>query len=175
MNWPFWGRTIKVRCLDGTERLVYRNPDHAFPLFSKEWSTQVEATGKALEGLQGSLGVNFNSQVRGFLIQLDQANLSMQSQFRAIYVVYQTNPCGLDDYLVTQIRMIIERESILRKMQIEIRKLESLKNAGVSEQTLENALSASQSTISRSDAEEEMFREFQRTKKNISTWEEKTR
>ena len=168
--WWIFGKTRKHRCPDGTERIVFKNPDDAFPLSVKDWSTRLEGTLNAVKELQGSLGADFKNQIEGFFVQLDQANSSMQSQFRAIYVVYQTDPCGQDGYLATEIQKIIERECTLRRMQIEISKIESLRSQGFDEQELAQVLAETHTRLSKSDIEEKTSIAFQNVEKNTLAW-----
>jgi hypothetical protein len=48
INWPF-SKTYKIKCPDGTIKTVYRNIDHAFPLFIPGWQADIAADVKAQE------------------------------------------------------------------------------------------------------------------------------
>jgi len=171
MRWRL-RKTRKHKCPDGTERTVFKEPDDAFPLIVRDWSASAKGTMNALKELQGGIGADFKNQIAGFFLQLDQVNLSMQSHFRAIYVVYLTDPCRQDRYLATEIQKIIERECTLRRMQIEISKIESLLSQGFDEQVLGQVLAAAQTRLAKSDLEEETSIAFQNVEKNTLAWKE---
>ena len=171
MQWPF-GKTRKVKCFDGSERIIFKNPDDAFPLVAKDWSVGWEATVEALKGLQGRLGGGIEKYIGGFFAELDEANRSMQIAFRAIYVAYLTDPCNSDDWLRQETRKVIERENEnrLKRIEREISGIESLRRRGLDEQALEKALAKSLGRLLKSDTEEKISKEFQKVKKNTSAW-----
>lgn len=165
-------RTRKFKCPDGREPIVFKNPDDAFPLIAKDWSARFNAVCNALKELQGNLGAQFEKQIEGFFVQLDQANFSMQSQFRAIYIVFQTDPCNQNDYLSKGIKKIIEIENTHRKMQIEISRIEILISQGSGSKELLQALTDSQKRLLKSDIEENISKEFQKVEENTLAWSE---
>ena len=139
---------MKIKCPDGQgERIVFKNPDHAFPLMAKDWSAKFNAVCKALKEFEGSIGGQFEKQTEGFFIQLDQANFSMQSHFRAIYVVYLTDPCKLNDFLTKEINKIIKTENKHRKMAIEINRIKMLVSSGLKGEELAQTLMESQKKL----------------------------
>lgn len=169
MWWPF-GKTRKVKCRDGSERIVFKNPDDAFPLIAKEWFARLEAAVDMLTKLQAGVGLELNKQVTGFFAQLDEANRSVQFSFRAIYVAYLSNPCQWDGWLTREIHKVIEGEDRLRRLKLEISRIESLMKKGVDEQALGQALRDVQAKLLKSDIEEDTSSEFQKVEKNTSAW-----
>ena len=171
MWWPF-GKTMKIKCPDGREMIVFKNPDDAFPLIAKDWFARAEATVKAVTELQGGLGLELKKHIEGFFAELDIANRSIQFDFRGIYIAFLTNPCKWDGWLQKEIRKIIERESKLRKLGLEITRIESLRNQGLDEKALGQALMEALNRLTKSDIKEEMSSEFQKVEKNTSAWME---
>jgi hypothetical protein len=126
--WLF-GKTRKHKCPDGSVRHVFKNPEDAFPLHTTNSSRKFGATAKTLEDLQGGnveLSAGVRKQVAGLLVELDRANRSLLADFRATYVVYSSNPCGLDKYLETRIDRIMRSENQLRQMEMETDRLNTL-------------------------------------------------
>ena len=172
--WPF-AKTRKIKCPDGSERIIFKNPDDAFPLYIKDWSARFKATVKALTEVQGSLSSEFKRQIGGFFFELDSSNLSMQSKFSAAYKTYlASDPCKADGWLRKRIREIMEEESTLRRLEFEIKKMESLGNQGLNEQAIEQAMAEALNRLSKSEIEEETSNAFKEVEKNISGWRTRT-
>lgn len=175
MKWPF-GKIRKIRCPDGSEKYVFRDPDDAFPLYAKDWSARLEATVKALTKLQGGLVLNLKKNIEGFFFELDEANRSMQSKLRAIYVIFLTAPCKLDRWLIQQIQNVIEEEGKIRirRIEIEIEKIRSLKSRGLNKKRITQAVTEALTRLSRSEIEVETSDAFKRVKKNTKAWRKRT-
>lgn len=125
-----------------------------------------------MEQLQGELDADLKNEAQTFLMQLDKANISMQSKFRAVYAVYQADPCNKVDYLAEGIKHIIDGEDTLRRVLLETERIESLNRQGIDKNTMREAIEVSKRKISRSDFEDDISKEFQKVEKNISDWEE---
>ena len=171
MKWLL-GKTRKFHCPDGTPRLVYRDSDDAFPLFLGEWTTRVEATVKALESLQGSLGGELTHQVAGLLYCVDETNVSMQGQFRAIYVAYQQSPCTMDAFLGREVTRIIENETRLRELRMRLDHVQSLAKMTTDPALLAEELRAARAAITESSAQRETRQELERAPALVAHWSE---
>jgi hypothetical protein len=123
----FWNRKVRrVKCGDKTSRVVYLDPNDAFPLWFGDSSETIKIAAKALEQLhvgEAELGKDVHTQIKGLLLEFDGANRSSQLQFRAVYEVYKTNPCANDGFLQSAVAKIIDRESWMRQVQIEAARL----------------------------------------------------
>ena len=174
MHWPF-SKMRRIRCPDGSERTVFKNPDDAFPLLAKDWSASVKATTETLKELQVSLALELQQSIAGLLVQIDEANRTMQLNFRAVYVVYLIDPCRQLAWLKRRVKEIIENESVLRRTRMEIAKIKCLMDLGYDKQVLAQAVAEALTRLAKSDLEEEISGEIQKVKKNTSAWMEETR
>lgn len=163
---------IRIKCPDGSERIIFNNPDKAFPLIASDWSAKFDAAMDNLKELQIRLGGNLGKNLTGFYTQLDTANRSLQFDFRALYVAYTANPCKMDGWLKDEICRVIEKEHIVRRTELEIIRIVSLKEKGNDEQILQQEIGDSLTRLSKSEMELEMSAEFQKVEKNNSEWEE---
>lgn len=171
--WPF-GKTKVYDCPDGSQRIVFKNPDDAFPLIARDYSNEVDSTLSAISGLQGKLSAgfagNFKKYIKGFFAELDTANSTTQLALRAIYVTYCSNPCKMDDYLARETQKILEREDTLRKIQLEIQRVDSLRAQGANQNEIELAMKKGLENLSELDDSLDLATEFKETKNRISEW-----
>ena len=170
MWWPF-GKIKKIKCPDGTERLVYKDPEDAFPFFAKDWSTKFDSMLKATQEIQGKLGASCESNINGFFTQLDQANRSIQIHFRAIYVLYTVNPCANDKLLVDEIKKAIDNESIMRRMQYEIDFINGLLVNNAPPDSVILAIKSSSQKLSRPLLEQKASAAFEKAQEDVASWE----
>ena len=100
MIWDrLFGRLHKIKCPDGTTRLVYHDVDLEFPIYTKEIKTNASANLDVVNQIRGELGSQYSSAVADLLVKIDSANASTQMHYRAAYATYTTNPCKNDDFL----------------------------------------------------------------------------
>jgi len=153
---------------------VYKNPDDAFPLIARDYSDELNATMNAISGFQGKLEAGFTGNVKkyikGFFAELDAANRTTQMAFRAIYVTYCSNPCNLEEFLAKEIQEILKRENMLRKMQLEILRIDSLRANGANQNEIELAMKNGLEKLSKPDDSLDLSTEFKETKNRISEW-----
>jgi hypothetical protein len=173
IRWGFW-TTRTVDCPDGSVKEVFRNPDRAFPLIAKDWSARFKAAVKALEGVQGSLGVELKSQVAGVFFLLTKTNGTMQMKLHAIYVVYMGDPCKWDDWMKGEVQKVIDTESDLRKIELAIERLRSspptsLQTSGDQVRRIVEELTES---VSGSEFQEEIVEAFEAADKDAKSWSE---
>jgi hypothetical protein len=121
---PF-GKKYVVHCPDGSDKVVFVNPDDAFPLTIKDWYSKWDVVAKFLNRIDASLRAEIGKQLAGQIFELDHSNRSMQISFRAAYNVYIIDPCKRDDWFADRVREIIQAEGMLREKALEIEKLNS--------------------------------------------------
>ena len=127
-------KQFKRRCPDGTIHRVYRNIDDAFPLIVADVDTSVNG-GVDVDGMaQTALGAKYETRIKGLLFELDSANQNIMIEFRAVYSVYQGEPCGNAKFYSSKIAEIIEDHKNLRQLKTKIEGLVSiLGSSGASE------------------------------------------
>lgn len=120
MKWS-WGKTHRIRCPDGTERIVHKNVDDAFPLHIPGWTAKTGAEADYLKQVSGKLSAEYATEVKGLLYSLDEQNQSLMMGFRAVYIMFQSNPCGNADSLRRQIEKMIDDQQRLTAIRIQMR------------------------------------------------------
>ena len=123
MRNPF-AKTYRVKCPDGTTRNVFKEMDDALPLGLRG------SMGRYAAGAQdgvGAISANISgehtSKVENLLVALDSKNNSLIMKFRAVYLVYTTDPCGQSQYLANQIKQLNEMHDRLTEVEIGTRSL----------------------------------------------------
>ncbi|GAA3458480.1 hypothetical protein ACFFSW_04470 [Saccharothrix longispora] len=94
-----WSKRYKVKCRDGSVKYVHRDVDDAFPLELRESGKRTAAGLDVLQQVSGNLERSHVEQIKAALFSLNQANDTMMVNFRALYTVYQTDPCANAGYL----------------------------------------------------------------------------
>jgi len=116
MNWP-WGKMYRVRCPDGTVRTIYKNIDHACPLFIPGWKADV---GAGITELSGEAKAKYETQIHGLLFTLNEQNQSLMMSFRTVYLAFMTNPCGNDDFFHREIEKLLDEQRKISALRIQI-------------------------------------------------------
>jgi hypothetical protein len=160
-------KTWKKKCPDGAEKVVYYNVDDAFPLYTKDWTATVAGVVSASKLLEGNLSAELKSQLSGWLIELDNANRSLQQKFRSAYVVYSTDPCNMHEYLIRRIEAIDNAESELRKIEMEFKATTELLRAGASEEAVYKLLARIAGEI---PTENELGEAFRKAQTDAKRW-----
>ena len=144
-----WSKRMKkVKCPDGP-RFIHRNPNDAFPLYVRDWSTEMNAAMGDLDHVKGSLGAKYETQISGFLFYLDKANSGMQMEFAAIYLVYCTNPCNKDQYLEDGVKKVIDHVHELMNAHSVIERVKTEISKGKTEQERKHLLTEAVATVAK--------------------------
>ncbi len=98
----FRSKTYKVVCRDGSVRTVYRDMNDAFPLALKGLQTSLTASTEGIAGATASISAEHKDIIHSALVAIDSKNSSLMMDYRMVYAVYQSNPCGEGDYLRTR-------------------------------------------------------------------------
>lgn len=109
IHWP-WGKMKTIRCPDGKSREVYRDLDHACPLFIPGWKADVSADLQGVGELTAEAKAMFQTQIQGLLFALTEQNQSLMISFRTVYLAYSANPCANDDFFQRQIESLLEEQ-----------------------------------------------------------------
>ena len=102
-----------VRCNDGSEKGIYEDINDVFPLYDEGYLVQFDQTNGLIQQIIPHVNLEVKKKLTNLFSNLGAVHGAMQMQFRAVYAVYQSNPCaeGADEYL----RKAVERIQGYRK------------------------------------------------------------
>lgn len=113
-----WSKTYEVTCCDGSKRTVYRNIDDALPFAVSTPSVSLKANADAKSAVSGGLSGDYQRKVDGLLVGLDGKNNALMEKFRAVYLVFKSDPCGNGDYLKEQVTRLTEQHDRLSSLEV---------------------------------------------------------
>jgi len=119
MNIPFFS-TYKIKCPDGSVRIVNRNINDAFPLYIQGAQGKAKIGLNAVDEIRAEVNADFATKVQGLLFSLDDINQGIMMHFRAAYMALQSDPCGKSDYFQRQIEIIILEQNKLTSLKLKI-------------------------------------------------------
>ena len=130
VHWNPFSKTYPHKCPDGTTKQVYKHPDDAFPLCLDH--RDLSFSGKLKTGFLESMKLSAGSKKRvdEILFSIDKRNNGLMFAFRAVYVVYQSDPCTQTDYLSREIAALIEEQQKLRVFDASLSLLANLAQSG---------------------------------------------
>jgi len=118
---PLLRKTKKHRCPDGTTRLVHRNIDDAFPLHFQGVTANAATSLEAIAGAPVSLEAGYERKAEHLAFALGELNESVMMSFRAVYAVYQSDPCTHSDFLMRKIDHITFELQRLTGLRMQLR------------------------------------------------------
>ena len=127
-SWPF-GKRYHVRCPDGSEKTVYRNIDDAFPLSIHGWKGDLAAEGRGIAGETAKLKGAYATKVQGLLFGLDELTQTLMLNFRSVYIVYISDPCGNAGFLLREVEKLVAEQQRVARLRIQVRTLLDLAKA----------------------------------------------
>ena len=162
-----------IKCPDESERIVYKKADDAFPMCFKNITSSFKTAFNALEKVQANLGTDFKIHIHDLLLKLDDINSSMQSQFRAAYIVYQSDPCNRSNYLADEIQKITERENFNRRLQIFMDKIILINKGQFSDTVLESLIIEAKSVLLGPSINQNILDRLSEVTETVNAWQEK--
>ena len=158
----FRSKVRKVRCPDGSERVIHKNINELFPLSVSDIKAKVSAAAN-----QVGADVVFQREARGFLVVLDEINASMQLKFRTAYITYSINPCekGADSWLREQVQRISQIDDSLRSLRISV-------TLGESQEHILSEIKATTAKLRLPDPVLEAGAAFRNAKSIVGEWAE---
>lgn len=160
----------RIKCPDGTYRLIHKNPNDIFPLIVSDLKGDFNASVSALDEMQAEFGGKFSNEIRGFLYKLDNANSTLQLKMRSVYSALIVNPCSQLDWYNKQIENIIEEEGRLRELLFGI--VAKLLDRNVPEDTKAIAIKDASEKLTRSIKQELLDNALNKASINILKWSE---
>jgi hypothetical protein len=121
-----WSKTYKVKCCDGSVKIVYRNIDDALPFAVYSPSASIKASVDSTPAASRQISGDYQRKVDGLLVGLDSKNNALMQKFRAAYVVYQTDPCGNGKKFAKEVARLTEQHDRLSILEIGVNGLVEL-------------------------------------------------
>jgi len=118
-KWNPFSDTYTVKCCDNTNKIVHKKIETAFPLALSSFDAKasIGVTSEFIEEAKAS--GSLKTQIEGLLFQLDEFNNSLMMKFRAAYVGYQSDPCSNNQYFLSRIEIISEREEFFTMLKMQ--------------------------------------------------------
>lgn len=91
---PPWSKTYRVKCADGTTRVVYKDVNRAIPIELRSTTTKAKASVDGLGAASADVSASRANDVRNVLISLSDRNESLVLNYRMAYLSFMSNPCG---------------------------------------------------------------------------------
>ncbi|MEP0365695.1 MAG: hypothetical protein ABJN36_09435 [Cyclobacteriaceae bacterium] len=121
-------KRFKRKCPDGTIHWIYRSIDDAFPLIVADKENSLNSKVNVDSIAAAEIGSKHISKIKGLLFGLDSANQNIMIEFRAVYSVYQAEPCGNAKFFSDKISEIIDDHKLLRQLKTKIEGLVNILN-----------------------------------------------
>jgi hypothetical protein len=124
-----FGRSYSVRCPDGSKKTVYRNVDHAFPLFIPGWQGDASASAggaakaAGVEELKGEVKATYETKIQGLFFALDELTQTIMINFRGVYLTFVSDPCANGAFLQRQVEKLVTEQQRISRLRIQVRTL----------------------------------------------------
>lgn len=120
-HWNPFSKLYIVKCKDGSEKTVYRDINHAFPLAVS--GTDFKFTAKMRSDIIKDIKLDASSKekIESLLYQIDDLNNNNMIAFRAAYIGFQSDPCANNQYLLREIEKINNEAQRLSGFKLQIR------------------------------------------------------
>lgn len=128
-----FGKMHTVRCLDGRKLRVYKNADDAFPVVAADVSAAFTSTADAAQQLSIGLTGEAGRTVKELADRIDVVSRSLRERLRAVYVVFQADPCGQLANLTAEVNRINRQEEQLRTLAVTMEQICQLARDGADE------------------------------------------
>src|SRR6266850_7840771 len=123
------GKSYRVKCPDGSSRSVYRSIDDAFPLSIQGWTGDLAAEARGMTGEAAKIKGAYATKVQGLLFGLDELTQTLVLNFRGIYMVYVSDPCGNSGFFQREVEKLVAEQQRLARLRIQVRTLLELAKA----------------------------------------------
>lgn len=127
----FGSKYEKIKCPDGSVRLVLKDPTHIPEIFAiqvSEWHARIQANIQATNAIiTAGGGTDISKAARTILDDLSTLEKAALQRYTAAYMHYTTNPCANDKLLNANLERINESIDRLQELDVEIKKLQQAK------------------------------------------------
>lgn len=123
--WIPFIKTYTRKCGDRIITL-YKNPDHAFPLYVKTTDSSAKLKASLQQQATASVNAELRPHVDALFFEVDEQNASLMASFRAAYIRYAAEPCGGQERFDEIVDLLIQRQQRLAEARINMRGLIAL-------------------------------------------------
>src|SRR5947208_3374700 len=128
-----FGKTRTVPCPDGRKLRVYKDADDAFPVVAADVSAAFAATADAADQLSAGMKGEASRTVKELADRIDVVSRSLRERLRAVYIVFQADPCGQMSNLTAEVNRINRQEERLRTVAVTMEQICRLAREGADE------------------------------------------
>ncbi|GLZ37803.1 hypothetical protein [Actinokineospora sp. NBRC 105648] len=123
-------KVTKHKCCDGSVRHVYRDVNDAYSMTLGDFDKKTRARLDVMEQATGEFERSHSAQMREAFFRITQANDTIAMNFRAVYMVYMSDPCGKSDYLAEQTTYLLQEHSRTNNLLIRLQALIEIARLG---------------------------------------------
>lgn len=117
------GKSYRVKCPDGSTKTVYRNVNDAFPLSIDGWKGDLAAEAKGVAGEAAKIKGAYATKVQGLLFGLDELTQTLVLNYRSVYMVYVSDPCGNAGFFQREVQKLVAEQQRIARLRIQVRTL----------------------------------------------------
>jgi hypothetical protein len=86
----------EVKCEDGTKARILKNPEDAFELYAKEWSTKFNVVADLLNQAKVQGAADINNKIVKLFDNLNYIEATLREMYKNAYLTFAATPCKED-------------------------------------------------------------------------------
>jgi hypothetical protein len=119
----FFDEWVEIKCQDGSKALVLKNPNKAFDIYAKEWSTKVNGLVDVANQVKVEASTDINSKIVKLFDNLGSIEAILREMYKNAYLTFAASPCSekaQDSKIkMDKILMVIGASILLCKLNLE--------------------------------------------------------
>jgi hypothetical protein len=84
----------EVKCEDGTKARILKNPEDAFEIYAKEWSTKFNVVLNLLEKAKVEAGGEIGNKIVQLSNSLNYVGTTLREMYKNAYLTFAATPCS---------------------------------------------------------------------------------
>ena len=169
MHIPWFGRQRKEKCPDGSSVWVYKNPDHAAPLYLSTTGTQIAAGGGLPVYGSAQASVEREEKFEQALVAINQTNSSLQLKFKQAYTTYSLSPCTLLHWFIKRVEQLQDEEQAFAEARLVASETIALAEISGNEQSIANLIPQLIKLVGLKSTDLDLS-EFEVAQNNVNKW-----
>jgi len=85
---------VEVKCQDGSKALVLKNPNKAFDIYAKEWTTKVNGLVDVANQVKVDGGADINNKIVKLFDNLGSIEAMLREMYKNAYLTFAGSPCN---------------------------------------------------------------------------------